>query len=60
MKLAKDMVEEYKSIREIVQEGDFFRLENTSTNNYHLFEYTKTMKLYYLHFFLKLKLDIDR
>lgn len=41
MKLAKDMVEEYKSIREIVQEGDFFRLENTSTNNYHLFEYTK-------------------
>ena len=35
------MVDEYKNIREIVQDGDFFRLENTSANNYHLFEYTK-------------------
>lgn len=39
--LAKKMVEEYKNIREIVQEGDFFRLESTSANDYHLFEYTK-------------------
>lgn len=35
------MVDEYKNIREIVQEDDFFRLENTSANDYHLFEYTK-------------------
>ncbi len=41
LELAKDMVEEYKEIRHIVQEGDFFRLENTSANDYHLFEYTK-------------------
>ena len=41
MKLAENMVSEYKEIRHIVQEGDFFRLENTSPNDYHLFEYTK-------------------
>ncbi|MCR1824054.1 GH36 C-terminal domain-containing protein [Terrisporobacter muris] len=35
------MVYDYKNIREIVQEDDFFRLENTSSNDCHLFEYTK-------------------
>ena len=41
LELAKNMVEEYKEIREVVQEGDFFRLTHTSPNDYHLFEYTK-------------------
>ncbi|MGL6064139.1 MAG: alpha-galactosidase [Fusobacteriaceae bacterium] len=39
--LSKEMIKEYKEIRETVQEGDFYRLENTSTNNYKFFQYTR-------------------
>lgn len=39
IKLSKSMINEYKEIRHIVQEGDFYRLENTSQNDYHLFQY---------------------
>ena len=39
--LSKEMIEQYKEIREIVQEGDFYRLENASTNDYFLYEYKK-------------------
>ncbi len=35
------MITEYKEIRHIVQDGDFYRLENSSNNDYHLFEYVK-------------------
>lgn len=38
---SKCMIQKYKSIRHIVQDGDFYRLENTSANDYHCFEYTK-------------------
>ena len=39
--LSKEMIEQYKEIREIVQEGDFYRLENSSANDYFLYEYKK-------------------
>lgn len=39
--LSKQMISEYKEIRHIVQEGDFYRLENLSENDYHIFEYLK-------------------
>lgn len=39
--LAREMIGEYKEIRHIVQEGDFYRLENPSTNDYFLYEYKK-------------------
>ena len=39
--LSKEMIEQYKEIREIVQEGDFYRLENASANDYFLYEYKK-------------------
>lgn len=39
IELSKEMIAEYKEIRHIVQEGDFYRLENTSQNDYHLFQY---------------------
>lgn len=35
------MIALYKKIRPIIQEGDFYRLQNTSENDYHLYEYTK-------------------
>ena len=35
------MISLYKEIRPIIQEGDFYRLENTSDNRYFLFEYLK-------------------
>ena len=41
IKLSKEMIQKYKNIRHIVQEGDFYRLENSSANDYHVFEYTK-------------------
>lgn len=41
LELAKKMITEYKEIRHIVQDGDFYRLENSSNNDYHLFEYVK-------------------
>lgn len=39
--LSKQLIEEYKDIAHIVQEGKFYRLENTSQNAYHCFEYVK-------------------
>lgn len=39
--ISKKMIGEYKEIRPIVQEGDFYRLENTSSNDYALYEYQK-------------------
>lgn len=39
--ISKKMIKEYKEIRHIVQEGEFYRLENTSCNDYHLFQYVK-------------------
>lgn len=41
MKLSEEMISQYKEIRPIVQEGDFYRLENTSDNRYFLYEYLK-------------------
>lgn len=41
MKLSAEMISQYKEIRPIVQEGDFYRLENTSDNRYFLYEYLK-------------------
>ena len=41
IELSKEMINEYKSIRHIVQEGSFYRLENTSENDYALFQYLK-------------------
>ena len=39
IELSKGLIEEYKNIRHIVQEGDFYRLENNSKNNYKLYQY---------------------
>lgn len=39
--LCKEMIAQYKEIRPIVQEGDFYRLENPSANEYFLYEYLK-------------------
>ncbi len=42
LQICKEKVEEYKGIRHIVQEGRFYRLENTlKDNDYHVFEYVK-------------------
>ncbi|MGL4945293.1 MAG: alpha-galactosidase, partial [Fusobacteriaceae bacterium] len=37
--LSKEMIAQYKDIREIVQNGEFHRLENNSTNSYEIFQY---------------------
>lgn len=42
--LSKEMISQYKKIRPIVQEGDFYRLENTSANTYFIYEYLKEEK----------------
>ena len=39
IKISKELISEYKDIRHIVQEGDFYRLENTSKNDYNLYQY---------------------
>lgn len=39
--LSKDMIRQYKEIRPIVQEGDFYRLDNPSANEYFLYEYLR-------------------
>lgn len=39
--IAKKLISEYKTIRHIIQEGDFYRLENTSSNDYYLYQYLK-------------------
>ena len=41
VKLSQEMIQEYKEIRHIIQEGKFFRLENTSQNDYYLYQYLK-------------------
>ena len=41
VKLSQELVKEYKEIRHIVQEGDFYRIENTSKNNYSIYQYNK-------------------
>ena len=37
--LSKELIKEYKEIRHIIQEGDFYRLENFSKNNYSIYQY---------------------
>lgn len=39
--LSQQMIAQYKEIRPIVQEGDFYRLDNPSPNRYFLYEYLK-------------------
>ena len=39
IELSKGLIEEYKNIRHIVQEGDLYRLENNSKNKYKLYQY---------------------
>lgn len=41
VELSQRMISLYKDIRPIIQEGDFYRLENTSANDYFLYEYQK-------------------
>lgn len=41
IELSQQLIEEYKQIRHIIQEGDFYRLENTSKNNYSVYQYNK-------------------
>lgn len=41
VKLSQELIEEYKEIRHIIQDGDFYRLENTSKNNYNIYQYNK-------------------
>lgn len=41
IEICKNKIEQYKRIRHIVQDGNFYRLENISSNEYHCFEYTK-------------------
>ena len=41
MELSKEMIRLYKEIRPIIQEGDFYRLENPSADDYFLYEYRK-------------------
>lgn len=41
IELSKELISEYKSIRHIIQDGDFYRIKNNSTNNYHIYEYLK-------------------
>lgn len=39
IELSKELIEEYKRIRHIVQEGNFYRLESNSKNKYKLYQY---------------------
>lgn len=41
VKLSKELINEYKEIRHIIQDGDFYRLENNSANDYKFYEYIK-------------------
>lgn len=41
VELSQKMIAQYKEIRPIIQEGDFYRLENPSANPYFLYEYLK-------------------
>lgn len=40
-KLSQEMIALYKEIRPIIQEGDFYRLENLSEDDYRVYEYLK-------------------
>ncbi len=42
--LSKEMIRQYKEIRPIIQEGDFYRLSNTSSNDYFTYQYLKEDK----------------
>lgn len=39
MEESRQFIKAYKAIRPTIQNGDFYRLEHQSTNDYHLFEY---------------------
>lgn len=39
MELSRQLIEEYKEIRHIIQDGDFYRLNPITSNNYHVYEY---------------------
>lgn len=39
--LSREMIGQYKKIRPVIQDGDFYRLENPSANRYFLYEYLK-------------------
>lgn len=39
MALSHQLIEEYKSIRHIIQDGDFYRLNPITSNNYECYEY---------------------
>lgn len=39
--LSQDLIKEYKEIRHIIQEGHFYRLENSSKNKYSVYQYNK-------------------
>ena len=41
VELSQKMIRQYKLIRPIIQEGDFYRLENPSDDRYFLYEYLK-------------------
>lgn len=41
MALSQQMITQYKQIRPIIQEGDFYRLDNPSPNQYFLYQYLK-------------------
>ena len=41
MELSQKMIALYKDIRPIIQEGDFYRLDNPSADQYFLYEYLK-------------------
>ena len=39
MELSRQLIEEYKQIRHIIQDGDFYRLNPITSNNYQVYEY---------------------
>ena len=41
MQLSHQLIEEYKGIRHIIQEGDFYRLKPITSNAYQVYEYVK-------------------
>ena len=41
VEIAKELISEYKSIRHIIQDGKFYRIENTSSNDYYIYQYLK-------------------
>ena len=39
MELSRQLIKEYKEIRHIIQDGDFYRLNPITSNNYQVYEY---------------------